>query len=83
MPADWPRDPVRELCTAAEECKERWGDDPAYKQLKFNLDKVLQELEFVDLSPGRRATLRAGMPNPTGQEPKDRAEAPSSAEKGY
>lgn len=78
-----PRDPVQELRTAIDECELVWGDDPAYRQIRYDLDKVEQQLDLVTASPGRRATLRAAQPNPAGQEPQDRSEPPSEAEKGY
>lgn len=75
-------DPVQRLQDAIEECEAVWGDDPAYKQIVFWLDKVEQELDVVTASPGRRAALRAAKPNMAGQEPTDRSEPPSEAQKG-
>lgn len=76
-------DPVTRLRDAIDECEAAWGNDPAYKDTIFLLDKVEQELDLLVASPGRRAALRAAQPNASGQEPTDRAERPSEAEKGY
>jgi hypothetical protein len=75
-------DPVQRLCDAIEECESVWGDDPAYKQVLFNLDKVEQELDLLTASPGRRAVLRAAMPSMSGQEPTERGEPPMGVQRG-
>lgn len=75
-------DPVQRLQDAIEECEAAWGNDPAYKQTIFYLDKVEQELDSLTASPGRRAALRALPPNIAGQTPTDRSEPPSEAETG-
>ena len=76
-------DPVQRLLDAIDECEALWGNDSAYKDILFNLDKVEQELDLVASSPGRRAALRAARPNIGGQDAADRGERPSEAEKGY
>ncbi len=60
-------DPVKRLCDAIEECECLWGDDPAYRDVLFKLDQVEQELDLLTASPGRRAVLRAVLPNMSGQ----------------
>ena len=75
-------DPVQRLCDAIDECEALWGNDSAYRDILFNLDKVEQELDLVVASPGRRAALRAAKPNIGGQDPVDRSEPPSMAETG-
>lgn len=75
-------DPVKRLSDAIEEVEQLWGDDPAYKQTIFYLDKVEQELDTITASPGRRAALRALPPNMAGQEPTDRSEPQSEAQSG-
>jgi hypothetical protein len=63
------------------ECREQWGDDPAYKDVIWKLDQVEQELDLLTASPGRRAVLRAAMPNMAGQEPSHREEAPMGVQR--
>jgi hypothetical protein len=70
-------DPVQRLLDAIEECESAWGNDGAYKDVIFKLDQVEQELDTITASPGRRAALRAAMPNAAGQEPEDRSEPTS------
>jgi hypothetical protein len=76
-------DPEQRLHDAIDECEQLWGNDSAYKDILFNLDKVEQELDHVSSSPGHRAALRAGKPNIGGQDPDSGRERPSEAEKGY
>lgn len=73
-------DPVQRLLDAIEECERQWGNDPAYKDVRFNLEKVEQELDSLTGSPGHRAALRAQGPSMSGQAPSHREERPSSAE---
>jgi hypothetical protein len=75
-------DPVTRLCDSIDECEQLWGNDPAYKDVLFKLDQVEQDLEHLSASPGHRAALRAATPNIGGQDPSNRQERPSEAEKG-
>jgi hypothetical protein len=76
-------DPVQRLLDAIDECEAQWGEDPAYKDVTFKLEQVEQELDTIVSSPGHRASLRALAPSNSGQEPTERSEPPSKAEKGY
>lgn len=66
--------PVKDLLAAIEACEQAWGEDPAYKKVRFWLDKVEQELDVICASPGHRAALRSLPPNSAGQEPEERTE---------
>ena len=70
-------DPCTRLLDAIEECEATWGDDAAYRDICLWLDKVEQELEVIQASPGHRAALRANPPNAAGQRPEDRSESKS------
>lgn len=74
------RNPEAELLIAIDECEERWSNDPAYSKVCQLLEQVEQELDNL-ASPGHRAALRAPGPNMAGQEPTDRSEPPSEAQK--
>jgi hypothetical protein len=76
-------DPVRRLLDAIDECEAQWGNDPAYRDVAFKLERVEQELDALVASPGHRAALRALAPSNSGQEPSERSEPASGAEKGY
>lgn len=67
-------DPCRRLLDAIEECEALWGDDRAYREICFKLDQVEQELDYLSASPGHRASLRAALPNASGQSPERREE---------
>lgn len=74
-------DPVTRLKDAISECKVAWGTDPAYKDVAYKLEQAEQELDSITASPGHRAALRAQGPVSSGQEPTNRSEAPSEAQK--
>lgn len=74
-------DPCQRLLDCIEECEAVWDNDPAFKQVLFNLDKVEQELDLLTASPGRRAVLRAAMPAMSGQEPTHREEPPMGVQR--
>jgi hypothetical protein len=67
----------RVLLAAIENCERRWQGDPAYKEVLFHLDKVQQELDLLTASAGHRASIRAALPNNSGQELTHREEPPS------
>lgn len=74
-------DPVTKLLDAIDECKATWGDDSAYKDVRANLDDAVQELDILKASPGKRAAMRASLPNMAGQErsqPAEKMEAQSA-----
>lgn len=68
------QDPTAELLAAIERCEADWGDDPAYKDVCFHLDRAEQELDLVRSSPDHRAALRGAEPNHAGQLPRVRSE---------
>lgn len=68
---------ARSLLAAIEMCEKEWGGDRAYRDVLYKLDQVEAELEALCASPGHRAAMRALPPNAAGQEPQERAEAPS------
>ncbi len=74
-------DPVVRLTDAIGECKMAWGTDPAFKDVAYKLEQVEQDLDTITASPGHRAALRAAGPVSSGQEPKNRSEPPSEAQK--
>ncbi len=79
-------DPRQRLLAAIAECCEAWGEDPAYKEARFKLEQVQQDLDLTDSSPGHRAAMRATLPAMTGQEPTNRSEPPmeaQEAQEGY
>lgn len=73
-------DPRTRLRQAIAECMEAWGEDPAYKEARYKLEQVQQDLDLTDSSPGHRAAMRASLPTMTGQEPMNRSEPPMEAQ---
>ena len=68
---------ARVLCAAIDNCEKAWAGDRAYRDILYRLDEIQQELQVLCASPGYRAARAALPPNPAGQVPKERSEAPS------
>ena len=66
--------PFASLCKAFEACKRSWGDDPIYKDYRFQIEQAIRGLTLLDVSPGQRAAHMAQSMNYTGQEPTRRKE---------
>jgi hypothetical protein len=56
---------------------ETYKHDPTFRDIVWKLEQIMVELDLLDISPGRREARLAARPNPAGQEPTDRVEAPA------
>jgi hypothetical protein len=66
-----------QLRSAVAGFAQTYKHDPTFRDIVWKLEQIMVELDLLDISPGRREARLAARPNPAGQEPADRAEAPS------
>ena len=66
--------PRRRLLDCIQECKVAWQRNPVYKDVLFDLEKAARALDYLDASPGHRASLAAAAPAMSGQDVSPRSE---------